>query len=51
MVEHVAQLGANAIIGLRYDAMELTGGVTEVWPTAPPHTPRCIVASERTRAA
>jgi len=30
MVEHAAQLGANAIIGVRYDATELTGGVTEV---------------------
>jgi uncharacterized protein YbjQ (UPF0145 family) len=30
MVEHAAQLGANAIICVRYDATELTGGVTEV---------------------
>lgn len=30
MVEHAAQLGANVIIGVRYDATELTGGVTEV---------------------
>jgi uncharacterized protein YbjQ (UPF0145 family) len=30
MVEHAAQLGANGIIGVRYDATELTGGVTEV---------------------
>ena len=30
MVEHAAQLGANAIIGVRYDATNLTRGVTEV---------------------
>lgn len=30
MVEHAAELGANAIIGERYDATELTGGVTKV---------------------
>lgn len=30
MVEHAEQLGANAIVGVRYDATELTGGVTEV---------------------
>ena len=30
MVEHAGQLGANAIIGVRYDATELIGGVTEV---------------------
>ena len=30
MVEHAAQLGANAIIGVRYDANEITAGVTEV---------------------
>jgi uncharacterized protein YbjQ (UPF0145 family) len=30
MVEHAAQLGANAIVGMRYDATEITGGVTEV---------------------
>jgi uncharacterized protein YbjQ (UPF0145 family) len=30
MVEHAAQLGANAIIGVRYDANEITPGVTEV---------------------
>ena len=30
MVEHAAQLGANGIIGVRYDATELIGGVTEV---------------------
>ena len=30
MLEHAAQLGANAIIGMRYDATEIAGGVTEV---------------------
>lgn len=30
MVEHVQQMGANAIIGMRYDANEVTDGVTEV---------------------
>ena len=30
MVEHAKQIGANAVIGVRYDATELMGGVTEV---------------------
>lgn len=30
MVEHGAQVGANAIIGMRYDANEIAQGVTEV---------------------
>jgi uncharacterized protein YbjQ (UPF0145 family) len=30
MIEHAAQLGANAIIGARYDATEVMQGVTEV---------------------
>lgn len=30
MCAHAAALGANAIIGLRYDATEVMGGVTEV---------------------
>ena len=30
MVEHAGQLGANAIIGVRYDATEVADGVTEV---------------------
>jgi uncharacterized protein YbjQ (UPF0145 family) len=30
MTEHAEQLGANAIIGVRYDATELMQGVTEV---------------------
>jgi uncharacterized protein YbjQ (UPF0145 family) len=29
-IEHAQQLGANAIIGLRYDATEIMQGVTEV---------------------
>lgn len=30
MVAHAQQLGANAIIGVRYDATEVMAGVTEV---------------------
>lgn len=30
MVEHAQQLGANAIIGMRYDANDVAEGVTEV---------------------
>ena len=30
MVEHAEQLGAHAIIGMRYDATEFMSGVTEV---------------------
>lgn len=30
MIQHAAQIGANAIIGARYDATEITQGVTEV---------------------
>ena len=30
MLEHAAQLGANAIIGVRYDATEISAGVSEV---------------------
>lgn len=30
MVKHAEELGANAIIGMRYDANEVTAGVTEV---------------------
>ena len=30
MLEHAADLGANALIGARYDANEVTDGVTEV---------------------
>lgn len=30
MVRHAQELGANAIIAMRYDATEVSGGVTEV---------------------
>ncbi len=30
MIAHAQQLGANAVIGIRYDATELMDGVTEV---------------------
>jgi uncharacterized protein YbjQ (UPF0145 family) len=30
MLAHAAELGANAVIGVRYDATELMQGVTEV---------------------
>ena len=30
MIEHAAQLGANAIVGMRYDACEIGPGITEV---------------------
>jgi uncharacterized protein YbjQ (UPF0145 family) len=30
MVEHAEQIGANAVIGVRYDATEVMDGVTEV---------------------
>jgi uncharacterized protein YbjQ (UPF0145 family) len=30
MTAHAAQLGANAIIGMRYDATEIAAGITEV---------------------
>ena len=30
MVQHAEAMGANAIIGMRYDATEITPGVTEV---------------------
>ncbi len=30
MIEHAGQLGANAIVGVRYDANEVATGVTEV---------------------
>ncbi|MCI0682706.1 MAG: YbjQ family protein [Gemmataceae bacterium] len=30
MIEHAGQIGANAIIGVRYDANEVAAGVTEV---------------------
>jgi uncharacterized protein YbjQ (UPF0145 family) len=30
MIQHAEQLGANALIGVRYDATEIASGVTEV---------------------
>ncbi len=30
MIQHAAQIGANALIGVRYDANEVMDGVTEV---------------------
>lgn len=30
MLQHAAQMGANAVIGMRYDANEVAEGVTEV---------------------
>jgi uncharacterized protein YbjQ (UPF0145 family) len=30
MLEHAAEMGANAVIGMRYDANEIMQGVTEV---------------------
>lgn len=30
MVQHAAQVGANAVIGMRYDANDVMDGVTEV---------------------
>ena len=30
MVQHGEEIGANAVIGIRYDATEIMGGVTEV---------------------
>jgi uncharacterized protein YbjQ (UPF0145 family) len=30
MVQHATELGANAVIAMRYDANEITDGITEV---------------------
>lgn len=30
MLQHAAAMGGNAVIGMRYDATEIMGGVTEV---------------------
>jgi uncharacterized protein YbjQ (UPF0145 family) len=30
MLQHAAQMGANAVVGIRYDATEVMQGVTEV---------------------
>ncbi len=30
MLRHAAEIGGNAVIGMRYDATEVAAGVTEV---------------------
>jgi uncharacterized protein YbjQ (UPF0145 family) len=30
MLAHVGELGANAVVGVRYDATEISAGITEV---------------------
>lgn len=30
MVDHAEAMGANAVVGMRYDATEIGGGITEV---------------------
>ena len=30
MVAHARELGANAVVGMRYDANEVAAGITEV---------------------
>jgi uncharacterized protein YbjQ (UPF0145 family) len=30
MLTHAGQLGANAVVGVRYDATEISAGITEV---------------------
>lgn len=42
MIQHAAELGANGVIGVRYDATEITSGVTEVlcYGTAVTVTPK-----------
>ncbi len=30
MLEHASELGANAVVGVRYDATEIAAGITEV---------------------
>ncbi len=35
MLAHAAQLGANAVIGMRYDANEVAEGITEVLAYGP----------------
>ena len=36
MLQHAAELGANAVVGVRYDATEVMQGVTEVLPMERP---------------
>ena len=47
MIDHAAQLAANAIIGVRYDANEITAGVTEVLAYARPYMLKCLAVSRR----
>src|SRR5215471_21613601 len=30
MIQHASEIGANAVVGCRYDTTEISGGVTEV---------------------
>jgi len=30
MIEHASQMGAGAVLAMRYDANEITDGITEV---------------------
>ena len=30
MIDHASEIGADGIIGMRYDANEVTSGITEV---------------------
>jgi uncharacterized protein YbjQ (UPF0145 family) len=43
MLQHAAEVGANAVIGVRYDATELMQGVTEV----PAYGTAVVVEKER----
>ena len=36
MLQHADELGANAVIGARYDATEIMQASPKCWPTAPP---------------
>jgi uncharacterized protein YbjQ (UPF0145 family) len=38
MVEHASQLGANAIIAVRYDATEIAAALLKYWRTARRYT-------------
>ncbi len=51
MLEHAQQHGANAVIGVRYDATEIMGGVTEVlcYGTAVVVEPVAIVSADVSR--
>src|SRR3954471_4569213 len=47
MLEHAAALGANAVIGVRYDATEVMQGVTEVLCYGTAVTVSRVAAAER----